>query len=57
MHEILANEERRTQETAYLLNWEAMFATLWAAYGKFDFTVVLEHFPELLRTASEKPEK
>ena len=56
MHEILANEERRTQETAYLLNWEAMFATLWAAYGKFDFTVVLEHFPELLRTASETPE-
>jgi hypothetical protein len=51
VHEFLADPELRGQRTAYH-DWEAMFATLCAAHGKFDFALVLEHFPELVRTAS-----
>lgn len=48
LHGFLANAEFRKQKTAYTREG-AMLATLCAVYGKFDFSVVLEHFSELVR--------
>ena len=48
LHGFFANAEFRNQKTAHTRE-SAMLATLCAVYGKFDFSVVLEHFSELVR--------